>query len=86
MGAPIIPLLLRSFGRTGTTVVMQLLGTSPNVLFDRVYPFEHRLLAYAARLGMVASLPLRSRHPTSCSTPGRGYPPARFSHHRKRYR
>ena len=36
-------------GRTGTTLLMQLLGTSPQIAFDRVYPFEVRYLTYLLR-------------------------------------
>jgi hypothetical protein len=32
--------------RTGSTVVMQLLGTSPRIAFERRYPFETRHLGY----------------------------------------
>ncbi|MGV3758051.1 MAG: sulfotransferase [Actinomycetota bacterium] len=45
--APLTPLLLQVLsGRSGTTLLMQLLGTSPDVAFDRIYPFENRYLAY----------------------------------------
>jgi hypothetical protein len=40
------PLLIQSIGRSGTTLLMQLMGTSPQVVFDRVYPFEVRYLTY----------------------------------------
>lgn len=41
------PVLVRQMaGRTGTTLLMQLLGTSPEVTFDRVYPFERAYMAY----------------------------------------
>src|SRR2546427_4281001 len=43
------PLLIFSRGRTGTTLLMQLLGTSPQIIFDRVYPFEVRYLTYLLR-------------------------------------
>ncbi len=33
-------------GRSGTTLLMQLLSTSPQIAFDRVYPFEVRYLTY----------------------------------------
>jgi len=52
-----VPLMVRSFGRCGTTLLMQLLGTSPNVVFDRTYPFETRLLAYVVRLASIAGRP-----------------------------
>ena len=43
------PLLIQSMGRSGTTLLMQLIGTSPQILFDRVYPFEVRYLTYLLR-------------------------------------
>jgi hypothetical protein len=33
----------------GSTMLMQLLGTSPEVTFDQEYPFEHRYLTYFLR-------------------------------------
>jgi hypothetical protein len=39
------PVLVRGlWGRVGSTLLMQLLGTSPDVSFDRAYPFENRCL------------------------------------------
>jgi len=55
----IIPILLRSFGRTGTTMLMQLLGSSEEIVFDKTYPYENRLLAYFFRL---SSLPLQNKN------------------------
>ena len=43
------PILVAGGGRSGTTLLMQLLGTSPRIAFDRVYPFEHRYLTYLIR-------------------------------------
>jgi len=34
------PLLVDALGRSGSTLVMELLGTSPRIAFDRSYPFE----------------------------------------------
>lgn len=34
------PLLVDALGRSGSTLLMELLGTSPAVAFDRSYPFE----------------------------------------------
>ncbi|QRZ21195.1 hypothetical protein H9L11_08070 [Vibrio sp. sp1] len=48
------PIMLRSFGRSGSTLLMQVLGTNDNVIFDRDYPCETRHLTYLYRL---ASLP-----------------------------
>ncbi len=43
------PLLVPAGGRTGTTLCMQLLGTSPQIAFERVYPFEVQYLTYMLR-------------------------------------
>ena len=43
------PLLVLFSGRSGSTPLMQLLGTSPQIVFDRVYPFEIRYLTYLLR-------------------------------------
>lgn len=43
----LIPIMVRTFGRTGSTLLMQILGTSDQILFEREYPFEHRYLTYA---------------------------------------
>ncbi len=37
-------------GRTGTTLLMSLLGTSPSIAFDRRYPAEYRIGSYLARM------------------------------------
>ncbi len=42
----LIPIMVRTFGRTGSTLLMQILGTSDQVLFEKQYPFEHRYLTY----------------------------------------
>lgn len=40
------PILVRgSWGRVGSTLLMQLLGTSTDISFDRIYPFENRVLS-----------------------------------------
>lgn len=45
------PVLIRLLeGRVGSTLVMQLLGTAPEIAFDRVYPFENSYLTYLNRL------------------------------------
>jgi hypothetical protein len=44
------PILVSGGGRSGTTLLMQLLGSSPLVAFDRVPPFEHRYLTFLVRL------------------------------------
>lgn len=40
------PIMVRTFGRTGSTLLMQILGTSDQILFEKEYPFEHRYLTY----------------------------------------
>jgi hypothetical protein len=37
-------------GRTGTTLLMNLLGTSPSIVFDRRYPAEYRIGSYLAEM------------------------------------
>jgi len=50
-GRPLTPVLLRMLeGRVGSTLVMQLLGSSAAIAFDREYPFENSYLTYLARL------------------------------------
>ena len=64
IGEPLLEaVLVRGLsGRVGSTLLMQLLATSPEISFDRVYPFENRYLA-----GLVHYLePLRG---SSISTP-----------------
>lgn len=49
------PILLRGFGgRSGTTLLMRLLGTNEDILFDRSFPFEVRLFSYLYRCAQVA--------------------------------
>lgn len=43
------PILLLFPARSGSTLLMQLLGTSPQIVFDRVSPFEYRYLAFLLR-------------------------------------
>lgn len=49
------PVLVRTYGRTGSTLLMQILATSQRVLFERLYPFEHRYLTYCHRMAKVVS-------------------------------
>jgi hypothetical protein len=42
----LVPILVDGSGRDGTTLAMQLLGTSPEIAFDRVYPYEQRYFNY----------------------------------------
>jgi len=43
------PVLVSGGGRSGTTLLMLLLGSSPQVAFPRIHPFEHRYLTYLLR-------------------------------------
>ncbi|WP_084812775.1 sulfotransferase domain-containing protein [Halomonas sp. KX33721] len=52
----VTPVLLRSFGRSGSTFMMQLLGSHENVLFERAYPFENRYLTYLARVAALTGM------------------------------
>jgi hypothetical protein len=45
-GDGLVPILVDGAGRDGTTLMMQLLGTSSRIAFERVPPFEHRWFAY----------------------------------------
>jgi hypothetical protein len=48
---PLAPVLIQFVsGRSGSTLVMQLLATSDEIAFDRVYPFENRYLVYLLHL------------------------------------
>lgn len=46
----VIPLIVRSAGRSGSTMLMQLLGTSEQIFMEREYPFEVRYLSYLHKL------------------------------------
>jgi hypothetical protein len=46
---PLQPILLLFAARSGSTLLMQLLGSSPQVVFERSYPFETRYLAFYLR-------------------------------------
>jgi len=50
-GTGLTPILVRMLeGRVGSTAMLQLLGTSSAVAFDRVYPFQNGYLTYFVRL------------------------------------
>ncbi len=69
------PLLVLGAGRSGTTLLMQLLGSSSQILFDRVYPFEVRYLTYLLRWALVLEhewQPGSSWDPTESFTPPDG--------------
>ncbi len=47
------PLMVAATGRSGTTTMMQLLGSTPSVVFDRVYAYENAYLSYLLALSRV---------------------------------
>ncbi len=53
---PVIALRLME-GRTGSTLLMQLLATSPEIVFDDRYPSEYRFLSYFRRVAELATEP-----------------------------
>lgn len=51
-------------GRCGSTLLMRLLGSSPQIVFERRYPAEYRLLSYFARMAKNITTPFdESVHP-----------------------
>ena len=49
------PILIRPlWGRSGTTLLMALLGTSPEVAFVREYPYENNELTRLCAAGAVS--------------------------------
>ena len=60
------PLLVLFSGRSGSTLLMQLLGTSPQIVFDRVYPFEARYLTCLLRRLRMNGQECEDRH--DCNT------------------
>jgi hypothetical protein len=56
---PLKPILILWSGRSGSTLLMQLLGTSPLIAFDRVYPYEHPYLLYLVRMARLLERPTR---------------------------
>ena len=48
-------------GRTGTTLLMNLLGTSSSIAFDRRYPAEFRIGSYLARMAHQMTEPFDER-------------------------
>jgi hypothetical protein len=43
---PLVPIVFVATGRSGSTLLMELLGTSRDVLFERVYAYERAYLTY----------------------------------------
>ena len=63
VGLPVIGLRLAE-GRSGSTLLMQLLATAPDVVFDDRYPAEYRFLSYFARISSLISEPFsEADHP-----------------------
>lgn len=58
---PLVPVLILRSGRSGSTLLMQLLGTSPQVVFERVYPYELPYLTYLVRLAGLLREPRPSK-------------------------
>ena len=52
-GYKLKPLLILGDGRSGTTLLMELLGTAPQIVFDREYPYEIRYLTYLMRWALL---------------------------------
>jgi hypothetical protein len=48
-------------GRCGSTLLMQLLATSPEIVFDTRYPAEYRFLSYVARMAAQMTEPFDER-------------------------
>src|SRR5882724_7647293 len=59
------PILVAGCGRSGTTVLMELLATDPRVAFDRRYPNENRCLTYLAKFALLAGRPGDGPHVNS---------------------
>lgn len=73
---PVIGLRLLD-GRTGSTLLMQLLATSPEIVFDDRYPAEYRFLSYFRRVAELMTEPFdEGRH--RGVTPFFFDPPVRF--------
>ena len=54
------PIMVRTYGRAGSTLLMQILASSQSICMERQYPFEHRYLTYADNLARIAGLPADS--------------------------
>ncbi len=60
------PLMVSSLGRTGTTILMLLLSEHPDIVVQRIYPYETRAASYWLHLLKVLSAPanhVESSHP-----------------------
>lgn len=47
------PILLVGAGRNGSTALMSLLGSAPEIEFDRTYPYERNFLTYFIKMASV---------------------------------
>lgn len=56
-GVWLTPLLVDYFTRDGSTLLMRLLATSPEVAMERSYPFEHKYFAYLWRWSRLLDRP-----------------------------
>jgi hypothetical protein len=63
LGKNLTSILVAGSGRSGTTMLMELLGTDPDVAFDRVYPFENRYLSYFAKFAVLSGRRGRGEEP-----------------------
>jgi FkbM family methyltransferase len=54
---PLKPLLVVSPGRSGSTLIMRFLGTSPEIAMERAYPFEALYYQYLLRLSRLIDSP-----------------------------
>jgi hypothetical protein len=50
-------ILICGVGRSGTTALMSALASSPDIAFQRAYPYEHRYLTYMASLAVYLARP-----------------------------
>jgi len=57
----LVPVLVLWSARSGSTLLMHLLGTSPLIAFDRVDPYEHPYLLYLVRMARLLD---RGRKPS----------------------
>ena len=51
----LVPIMIRTFGRTGSTLLMQILGTGKQMCMERHYPFEQRYLTYVHNMSRMIS-------------------------------
>ena len=57
------PLVVAASGRSGTTTMMQLLGSSLDIVFDRIYAYENAYLSYLVTWSKVPLEGARSKGP-----------------------